>query len=41
VDGIRRINESYLDHCRAARQLAEERFDSDVVLGGLLERVGL
>ena len=30
-----------LEHCRAARQIAEEYFNSDVVLGGILRRAGL
>jgi hypothetical protein len=29
----------YLAHAKAARRIAEEHFDSDVVLGSLLERV--
>jgi hypothetical protein len=41
VAGIEAINRDYPAHCRAARRLAEEHFNSDVVLGGLLERVGL
>lgn len=41
VEGIETINRDYLAHCHAARQLAEEHFNSDVVLGFLLGRVGL
>jgi hypothetical protein len=41
VAGIEAINGDYLTHCRAARQLAEEYFSSDGVLGFMLERVGL
>lgn len=41
VEGIRAINDDYLDHCRAARQIAEECFDSDRVLGDLLAHVGM
>jgi hypothetical protein len=39
--GIEAINGDYLSHCQAARQLAEEYFNSDVVLGRMLDRVGL
>ncbi len=41
VAGIHTINSDYLSHCHAARQIAEEYFNSDVVLGSILERVGL
>ena len=41
VAGVEAINADYPAHSRAARQLAEEYFDSDKVLGRLLERVGL
>ena len=41
VAGIETVNGDYLAHCRAARQIAEKYFDSAVVLGRLLERVGL
>jgi len=41
IAGIREINRNYVDHCRAARQLAESRFDSDRVLGRMLSIVGL
>jgi hypothetical protein len=34
--GVREINANYTNHCRAARQLAEECFDSDVVLARIL-----
>ena len=40
VEGISAINDDYLTHCRAARQIAEEHFNSDLVLGSILERVG-
>ena len=33
------LRNHYDDHARAARRLAEELFDSDLVLGGLLERL--
>jgi hypothetical protein len=38
--GIEEITRGYPRHARKARELAVERFDSDVVLGRLLERVG-
>ncbi|MBI4317243.1 MAG: hypothetical protein HY675_02035 [Chloroflexi bacterium] len=41
VAGINSINKDYLAHCHAARQIAEEHFDSDVVLGFILQTVGL
>ena len=41
IAGIREINANYLEHCRAARQIAEEYFNSDVVLGAILRRAGL
>jgi hypothetical protein len=41
VRGIEAINNDYLFHCRAARQIAEKYFNSDVVLGYILEQVGL
>lgn len=41
VAAIAAIQEDYLSHCRAARQIAESYFDSDFVLGSLLERVEL
>jgi len=34
------IDDAYLDHCQAARQLAETRFDSAIVLASILDRVG-
>jgi hypothetical protein len=39
--GAARISADYERHCRAARELAETHFDSDVVLGRLLEDVGV
>ena len=39
VDGVRKIVEDYSEHARAARQIAEEYFDSDRVLGELLSQV--
>ena len=41
VEGARRIAEDYGGHCRAARRIAEQDFNSDHVLGGLLETVGV
>ncbi len=41
VAGIEAMERNYLAHAKAARRIAEEHFDSDVVLGSLLERVGL
>jgi hypothetical protein len=41
VEGILDINNDYLAHCHAARQIAEKYCNSDVVLGFILERVGL
>jgi hypothetical protein len=41
VAAIRTVNEHYLEHCRAARRIAEEHFDSSRVLGSLVEAVGL
>jgi hypothetical protein len=40
VAGAAKIVSDYPEHCQAARRLAEEHFDSDLVLGRLLERVG-
>lgn len=37
---IEELNRDYPRHARAARALAEEHFDSDRVLGRLLERIG-
>ncbi len=41
VDGIRAIEADYAGHAAEARSIAEERFDSRVVLESLLERSGL
>lgn len=40
VAGAREIARNYAGHCRAARRLAEDCFDSDKVLGRILEQVG-
>jgi hypothetical protein len=39
--GIDAINRDYAGHCRAARRIAEEYFDSGIVLRRLLARAGL
>ncbi|MBI4870260.1 MAG: hypothetical protein HY814_01690 [Candidatus Riflebacteria bacterium] len=39
--GVARILADYDRHCHAARALAEKVFDSDVVLGALLDEIGL
>lgn len=39
VDGIREITTNYAEHCRAAREVAEKQFASDVVLTRLLEEL--
>jgi hypothetical protein len=41
VAGIEAIESDYPAHAKAARRIAEEHFDSDLVLGSLLERVGV
>jgi len=41
VKGIAAINNDYQSHCHAARQIAEKYCDSDLVLGSILEQVGL
>jgi hypothetical protein len=41
IDGLQRVDANYLEHCRAARALAEQYFNSDVVLGRILKHVGL
>jgi hypothetical protein len=41
VDSLGKMESDYLENARAARAIAEEHFNSDVVLGSLLERVGL
>jgi hypothetical protein len=41
IDGAQRIARDYERHCRAARALAETCFDSDKVLGRLVDEVGI
>jgi hypothetical protein len=41
VRGAESIAEDYAAHCRAAREIAEQYFDSEKVLGGLLEETGV
>jgi hypothetical protein len=41
VAGVERIASDYEDHCGAARAIAEEHFDSDRVLGELLDDLGV
>lgn len=41
VQGAERILRYYEEHCRAARRLAEEYFDSDKVLGRLMDQIGV
>jgi len=41
VAGAREIAQDYDAHCRAARQLAETWFDSDQVLGTMMEQAGV
>jgi hypothetical protein len=41
IEGAARIERDYEKHCRAARRLAEECFDSGKIIGRLLEEVGL
>ncbi len=40
VEGMERINRDYARHAAAARRIAEEYFDSDKVLGAMLEACG-
>lgn len=39
VDGAKKIRANYAHHCRAARSVAEEYFDSDKVLGEFLAEI--
>jgi hypothetical protein len=38
--GVAAVRSEYARHARAARRIAEDHLDSDVVLGRLLEEVG-
>jgi hypothetical protein len=40
LEGIEAINRDYARHAKAARAIAQEYFDSDKVLGRLLQRIG-
>jgi hypothetical protein len=39
VDAVESVGRDYKRHARAAREIAESEFDSDVVLGALLDRL--
>jgi hypothetical protein len=39
VDGAKQITENYIEHSRAAREIAENHFDSDKVLSRLLKKL--
>jgi len=41
VKALDAIEQDYVSHARAAREIAEEHFDSNRVLGSLVERAGL
>jgi hypothetical protein len=41
IAGADEIAKNYESHCRAARAIAEEYFDSDRILGDLIDRVGM
>ena len=41
VAGADRIVREYENHCRAARQIAEEYFDSDKVLSKMIDEIGI
>jgi hypothetical protein len=41
AEGARRIEADYAGHCAAARAVAERQFDSDRVLGRLLDELGV
>lgn len=41
VEAVRVVGGDYERHCRAAREVAREHFDSSVVLGDLLQTIGL
>ena len=41
ASALGRVEAAYLEHCEAARQLAETQFDSDIVLGTMLDQIDL
>jgi hypothetical protein len=41
IEALHQVRDDYERHAHAARRLAEEHFDSDVVLASLLDRAGL
>jgi hypothetical protein len=41
VDALGAVRDNYIEHARAARELAETHLDSDLVLTALLKRAGL
>ncbi len=41
IDGVERIAGDYGSHSRAARELAEEHFESGRVIAGLLQKLGI
>jgi hypothetical protein len=41
VDAVRMINSDYAKHSRAARQIAREVFEAEIVLKSLLDRAGI
>jgi hypothetical protein len=41
VAGAERLARDYRGHCQAARELAESFFDSDTVLGNLIDAIGI
>ena len=41
IAGIREINRNYAMHSQAARQIAEQHFDANIVLRGMLARAGV
>jgi len=41
VEGVERILADYETHARAARRLAEQEFDARLVLGRMLEELGI
>jgi len=41
ISGAGQIKQNYASHARCARQLAETYFDSNLVLGKLIEEIGI